>query len=142
MSEKIGVKTGTVTGIGGVVKGHTVAKVRGRFQLTQEEFNSIQRQYPELDLLKVGVDGIGVVVLKAADRGDYKRFSKKTLGKNAAKYDRDDVYEELARCGVAWPPVDELEHEIDAKRKWGAWSSLGAHVARLGGIDSEEIEGN
>ena len=109
-----------------------------RFQLSEEQFAELATNDPDVKLLKVGVKGIGVVVIKPPSRGDFRRFSKK-LGKGS---DDPDTLEELARCCVVWPSLDDLEKEIEKRRKYGAWVGLGNQAGKLSGLITEEIEGN
>ena len=118
--------------------------VNGRFKLTQEELEVVKLEHEGLETLVVGVPGIGVVVLIPASRGSQRRFMDKTMGsaKTVDKTKRFEAFEELARVSVAWPPIEELEAEIDAKRKYMAWVDLGGYAAKLAGMNTDELEGN
>lgn len=117
-------------------------EVPGRFQLSKEEFEAVQAENDDLDLMTVGVKGLGVVVLKPATRPVQNRFMERILGAKSDKHKKHQVLEELARCSVAWPSVEDLEAEIDRKRKYMAWVDLGNQAAKVAGLDVEEIEGN
>lgn len=117
-------------------------QVQGKFQLSPDKLAELKDQNSGLDLLTVGVPGIGVVVLAPAASGDARRFRKRTMGKEAVKYSRDDCFEELARCSIVWPTVEELDAELEAKRKTLAWIEIGNHAAALAGLDVEKLEGN
>lgn len=109
-----------------------------KFALSQDEFDQIQAKDPDVDLLKVGIKGIGVVVLKPPSRGDVTRFTKKM----ERGTDTSEAKEELARSCVAWPRLEELDTEIDKRRKYGAWLGLANEAAKLSGIVLDDIEGN
>ena len=106
---------------------------------TPEEFAAVAAQDPDVEILRVKIKGVGVVLVKPPSQGDYTRFEKK-LSKEGC--DRGDTFSELGRCCLAWPAVSELDAVFTRRRKFGAWSSLGAQAAKLAGMLSEEIEGN
>lgn len=119
-------------------------KVKGKFQLSQEQYEELKATHDGLETLVVGVPHIGVVVLIPASRGDQRRFMDKTMGnqKTVERTKRFEAFEELARVSLAWPTVDELDAEIETKRKYMAWIELGTHAAKLAGLNTDELEGN
>lgn len=119
-----------------------IGHATGRFQLASEEFDTMRDKNEGIDLQPCSVPGVGVVVLWPATRPNQQRFRKKTMGKDQAKFDRGQALAELGKGSVLWPPVDELEEEVETKRRHLAWVQLGAAAAALAGMATEAIEGN
>jgi len=115
-------------------------QVEGKFQLTVEQYNAIKDEYPDLDTRVIGVPGIGKVVIIPPAAGDQRRFRQKIDPK--ARGTRSDALEELARVSVVWPSVQELDREIERRRKGLAWPEIGSHAAELAGFSTEQLEGN
>jgi hypothetical protein len=109
----------------------------------EEAEAKIRSEHGDLDLAHVKIRGLGSVIVLPPSRGDLTRFQRKVGG--AGKRGGGDTpaaLEELARCCVAYPKVDELDKAIESKRKYGAWVAIGSAAIELSGAGAEEVSGN
>jgi hypothetical protein len=114
-----------------------VGEVTGKFQLSQEERETIAAGR---ETRACGVPGIGVVLITLPSKDDQLSFRTNAMGKGVERHDKDNAFEALARASIIWPPLKDLDAELDQTRKYMALIQIGAEASQLAGMDTDKVD--